>query len=243
MRRMRTPLIILILVYFFSILAMISVPGVDDTGKPYTMSFMDAAYFMAILQTTIGFGEIPHSFTAAQRIVVFWLLLPNVVAWLYSIGTLLGLILDKQFQAAFHRNRFNRQVRWIREPFYIVCGFGNTGSMTVSGLLARGLRAVVIERDESTVRSMMLEDKYAHVPAIAGLSGERYNLELAGLQQKYCQGVIATTNDDHVNLTIAITVKLLRPELAVLARSENQMVTVNSVHRRIVGEMRIFHHE
>lgn len=243
MRRMRTPIIVLILVYFFSIMAMISVPGVDDTGKPYTMSFLDAAYFMAILQTTIGFGEIPYGFTAAQRIVVFWLLLPNVVAWLYSIGTLLGLILDKQFQAAFHRNRFNRQVRWIKEPFYIVCGFGNTGSMTVSGLLARGLRAVVIERDENTVRSMMLEDEFSHVPAITGLAGDRYMLELAGLQNKYCKGVIATTNDDHVNLTIAITVKLLRPELAVIARSENQRVCDNMASfgtDYIVNPYRIF---
>ena len=243
MRRMRTPLIMLILVYFFSILAMISVPGISAEGNPYRMSFLDAAYFMAILQTTIGFGEIPHSFTAAQRIVVFWILLPNVVAWLYSIGTLLGLLLDKQFQAAFQRNRFSRQVAWLREPFYIVCGFGNTGSMTVSGLLARGLRAVVIERDEDTVRGMMLKDKYAHVPAIAGRSGDRYMLELSGLRHKFCRGVIATTNDDHVNLTIAITVKLLRPELAVLARSENQRVCDNMASfgtDTIVNPYRIF---
>jgi len=64
MRRMRTPIIVLILVYFFSIIAMISVPGMDADGNPYYMSFLDAAYFMAILQTTIGFGEIPYSFTA-----------------------------------------------------------------------------------------------------------------------------------------------------------------------------------
>ena len=105
MRRMRTPLIVLILVYFFSIIAMMAVPGVDNDGNAYRMSFLDAAYFMAILQTTIGFGEIPFSFTAAQRMLVGGLLLPNVVAWLYSIGTMLGLLLDKQFQAAFHRSR------------------------------------------------------------------------------------------------------------------------------------------
>ena len=227
MRRMRTPLIVLVLVYFFSIIAMIAVPGIDDAGNAYRMSFLDAAYFMAILQTTIGFGEIPYSFAPAQRIMVFWLLLPNVVAWLYSIGTLLGLLLDKQFQAAFQRNRFTKQVRWIKEPFYIVCGFGNTGSMTVAGLLARGFRAVVIERDESAVRSMMLEDAYAHVPALIGAASERHTLKLAGLHHKYCKGVIATTNEDHVNLTIAITVKLLRPKLAMLARSENQRVCDN----------------
>jgi len=227
MRRMRTPIIVLILVYFFYIIAMMSVPGMDADGKPFNMSFLDAAYFMAILQTTIGFGEIPYSFTAAQRMLVFWLLLPNVVAWLYSVGTLLGLILDKQFQATFKANRFSKQVRWLKEPFFIVCGFGNTGSMTVSGLLARGIKAVVIECNESTVRLMELEDEYAHVPALVGRARDRQALEMAGLHRKNCRGVIATTNDDHVNLTIAITVKLLRPELTVLARSENQRVCDN----------------
>jgi len=227
MRRMRTPLIVLILVYFFSIMAMIAVPGVDAEGRPFHMSFLDAAYFMAILQTTIGFGEIPYSFTASQRILVYTLLMPNVVAWLYSIGTLLGLILDKQFQAAFQRRRFSRQVRSIKEPFYIVCGFGNTGSMVVSGLLARGIPAVVIEFDEDTVRRMILIDKYSHVPALAGRAGDRANLELAGVQLENCQGVIATTNNDQVNLTIAITVKLLRPGVAMIARSENQRICDN----------------
>ena len=243
MRRMRTPLIILILVYFFSVVAMTLVPGVDAEGNSFHMSLLDAAYFMAILQTTIGFGEVPHSFTGAQRLLVFWLLLPNVVAWLYSIGTLLGLILDKQFQASFQRSRFSAQVKGIKEPFYIVCGLGNTGYMIVSGLLARGIHAVVIEREESTVRRMMLNDKFAHVPALAGRAGHRSNLELAGLHRKNCQGVIASTNNDQVNLTVAITVKLLRPELSVIARSEIQRVCDNMASFNtdlIINPYRIF---
>ena len=243
MRRMRTPLIVLILVYFFSVMAMTAVPGVDAEGNSFHMSLLDAAYFMAILQTTIGFGEIPYTFTGAQRLLVFWLLLPNVVAWLYSIGTLLGLILDKQFQASFQRSRFNGQVKAIKEPFYIVCGLGNTGYMTVSGLLARGIHAVVIEYDETTVRRMMLNDKFAHVPALAGRAGVRANLELAGLRRENCQGVIATTNNDQVNLTVAITVKLLRPDLSVIARSEMQRVCDNMASFNtdlIINPYRIF---
>jgi len=243
MRRMRSPIIVLILVYFFSAILMISVPGIDDAGNKYYMSFLDAAYFIAIMQTTIGFGEIPYTFTAAQRMAVYIILLPNVVAWLYSIGTLLGLILDKQFQAAFHSNRFSKQVRRLKEPFFIVCGFGNTGSMTVSGLLARGVQSVVVESDETTVRAMALEDEYAHVPALIGRARDRKALELAGLRRENCRGVIATTNSDHVNLTVAITVKLLRPELMMLARSENQRVCDNMASfgtDSIVNPYRIF---
>lgn len=243
MRRMRMPLIVLVLVYFFSIMLMLAVPGVDDQGNVFRMSMLDAAYFIAIMQTTIGFGEIPFPYTGAQRMLVFSLLLPNVIAWLYSVGTLLGLVLDKQFQAAFQRNRFSSQVRSLKEPFYIVCGFGNTGTLTVSGLLSRGIKAVVIEKDENTVRQMKLSDEYANVPAVAGRAGERRSLKLAGLGKSNCRGVIATTNDDHVNLTIAITVKLLKPQLAVLARSETDRVSDNMASfdtESIVDPYRIF---
>lgn len=243
MRRMRMPLIILILVYFFSVMLMMAVPGVDDEGITYQMGMLDAAYFIAIMQTTIGFGEIPYTFTGAQRMLVYFLLLPNVVAWLYSVGTLLGLVLDKEFQSAFHRNRFSSQVRSIKAPFYIVCGFGNTGSMTVAGLLARGIKAVVIEKQESTVKQMKLSNDFASVPALQGGSADRVMLTLAGLTKPNCQGVIATTNNDHVNLTIAITVKLLQPDLAVLARSETDRVSDNMASfdtDSIINPYRIF---
>nr|NIP17831.1 potassium transporter TrkA [Xanthomonadales bacterium]NIX12621.1 potassium transporter TrkA [Xanthomonadales bacterium] len=157
MRRLRTPLIILLLVYFVSVFAMVSVPGVDPDGNPVRVGFLDAAYFVTILATTIGFGEVPYSFTSEQRLLVFAIILPNVVAWLYSIGTILGLFLDPQFRAVMRRSRFARRVRWLGDPFFIVCGFGNTGSLVVKGLLRRGLKAVVLELSQETVHRMTLD--------------------------------------------------------------------------------------
>ncbi len=227
MRRMRSPLIVLILVYFMSVFVMASVPGMDADGNPYRMHYLDAAYFVAIMATTIGFGEIPFAFTEAQRLAVFLLLLPNVVAWLYSIGTILSLFLDPQFRSVLKRGRFSQRVRWLGGPFYIVCGFGNTGSMVVNGLLKRGLYAVVLEREQDTVQRMLLDDNFAHVPALGADPTKREHLELAGLHNSSCRGVIVTTNEDHANLQIAITSKLLRPRLPVLARSESSRVKAN----------------
>ena len=71
----------------------------------------------------------------------------------------------------------------------------------------------------------------------------RANLELAGLHRENCQGVIATTNNDQVNLTVAITVKLLRPDLSVIARSEMQRVCDNMASFNtdlIINPYRIF---
>lgn len=229
MRRMRTPLILMILVYSISVFGMVHIAGQDAQGNPVDVGYLDAAYFIAILATTIGFGEVPVAFTHAQRLYVFIILFPNVIAWLYSVGTIISLFVDVQFRADLARSRFSRQVRRGNTDFYLVCGFGHTGRMIVSGLLKRGISAAILEREESIIHSMSLIDEFAHLPALAGDVTDRRLLDMAGLGQdvKNCAGVIAITNDDHANLTIAITSKLLRPELPVLARSETRRVVAN----------------
>ncbi|HET6564323.1 MAG TPA: NAD-binding protein, partial [Xanthomonadales bacterium] len=86
---------------------------------------------------------------------------------------------------------------------------------------------VVLEREESIVHGMILSDELAHVPALSGDVTDRRLLEIAGLMNPKCDGVIAITNEDHANLTISITSKLLRPDLPVIARSETPMATAN----------------
>jgi len=229
MRRMRTPLVVMILVYSLSVFGMVLVPGQDEAGNAFHMNFLDASYFVAIMATTIGFGEIPTAFTDAQRLYVYIVLFPNVVAWLYSIGTIIALLVDPQFRAVLARSRFYRRVRRLNESFYLVCGFGNTGRMIVSGLLKRGIGAAVLERDQAIIHSMALDDDFAHLPALAGDVTDRRLLDIAGLDEDlhHCIGVLAITNDDHANLTVAITSKLLRPELPVLARAETRRVIDN----------------
>ena len=227
MRRMRTPLIVMILVYALSVFGMVLIPGQDEVGRVVQVNFLDASYFIAIMATTIGFGEMPVDFTDAQRLYVFIILFPNVIAWLYSIGTILSLFLDPQFRDLLQRSRFKRQIRWLGGPYYIVCGFGNTGSMIVKGLLKRGIDAVILEREREIVHGIALSDDFSHLPALAGDVTDRRLLEMAGLHASRCLGVMAITNKDHVNLTVAITCKLLRPELPVFARSETRRVCAN----------------
>ena len=227
MRRMRSPLIAMILVYSFSVVGLVMVPGMDASGRVIHIDYLHAAYFIATLATTIGFGEVPDAFTPAQRLYVFAIIFPNVVAWLYSIGTILSLFLDPQFRAVLHRTQFSRGIRWINGTYYIVCGFGNTGNMIVRGLQKRGINTVILEREQEVVHGMALDGDIAHIPALAGDVTDRRLLELAGLHSPKCRGIIAITNEDHANLTVAITSKLLRPELPVLARSETRRVSAN----------------
>lgn len=229
MRRMRTPLVVMILVYSLSVSGMALIPLEDAAGHSYRVGLLDAAYFVAIMATTIGFGEIPSAFSGAQRLYVYIILFPNVIAWLYSIGTIISLLVDPQFRAVLARAKFSRRVRRMNGSFYIVCGFGNTGRMIVKGLLKRGIGAAVLEQEQDIIHSMALDEDFSHLPALAGNVADRRLLDMAGLDEsiRHCIGVIAITNDDHANLTVAITSKLLRPELPVLARAETRRVVDN----------------
>ena len=130
-RRMRRPLISLLLAYVITILGLVLIPGQDADGNPWRMDFFHAFYFVSFMSTTIGFGEIPYEFTEAQRFWVTFALYANVVVWLYAIGNVLSLLQDRAFQQAIIERRFSRRIRHLREPFYIICGYGETGHALV----------------------------------------------------------------------------------------------------------------
>ncbi|RTZ58426.1 MAG: potassium transporter TrkA, partial [Gammaproteobacteria bacterium] len=68
MRRMRKPLIVLIIAYTICIAGIMAAPGVDAQGNPWHMGLFHALYFVSYMATTIGFGEIPYEFSDMQRL-------------------------------------------------------------------------------------------------------------------------------------------------------------------------------
>jgi Trk K+ transport system NAD-binding subunit len=228
LRRMRAPLIVLIVIYAVSVLGLTLVPGVDANGQPAPpLSFFHAFYFISYTATTIGFGEIPNAFSDAQRLWVTVCIYLTVIGWSYSIVTLLALFQDKAFQSVLVVGRFARRVRHLHEPFYLVCGCGETGALVCRTLDELNIRFVVVEAREERVQELDLEDFKTDVPALAADAQAPKVLQMAGLLHPKCLGVLALTNDDNVNLAIAISTRLLNPGLTVLARAENSMTAAN----------------
>jgi len=227
LRRIHVPLIVLICMYAVSILGFVLIPGMDNTGKPWQMGFFHAFYFVSFLGTTIGLGEIPYPFTDAQRLWATASIFGTVIAWLYGIGAALSALQDPTFQLIQKESSFRRAVKRIAEPFYLVCGYGDTGSMLVRALSEAGYRAVVVELDQSRIVALELEDLGLPVPGLCADAAQPDNLILAGLNRPNCIGVIALTNSDDVNLKVAITSKLLNPGVPAIARAESQEVEAN----------------
>ena len=227
LRRMRVPLIVVILAYAISILGLVLIPGIDDQGNPWQMSFFHAFYFVSFMGSTIGFGEIPYPFTDPQRIWTTVAMYMTVISWLYAIGSLFSLVQDHAFRRVVARTNFTREVRRINNPFYLVCGLGDAGQLVIRELAEHGIHSVIVDRDESKIHSLQLEDLPLRVPALVADVTDSSALVAAGLCNQQCAGVIALTDDDHTNLTIAITSKLLAPELAVISRAETHDSAAN----------------
>jgi Trk K+ transport system NAD-binding subunit len=227
LRRMRAPLLTLVTAYAIAILGLVLIPGRTPAGEAYHLSFFDAFYFISYTATTIGFGELPYGFSDTQRLWVTVSIYLVVIAWFYAIGTIVGLVRDQRFQLAVARNAFRRRVRRLTEPFYLVCGCGDTGMQLVAELTERGSRAVVIDIDEARTSELGMADLRSHVPVLCADANLSEQLLAAGLDHPYCRALLAVTGSDHTNLQIAISAKLLNPGLTVVTRADNHATRDN----------------
>ena len=223
LRRMRAPLVLLVAIFAVATFGLAAMPGRDADGNPVRMSVFDAFYVVSYTATTIGYGEIPYPFTPEQRMWVTLTIYLTVIGWAYAIGTLLTLLQDSAFQEALATQRFRGKVRALKEPFIIVCGFGQAGKRVARELDAVGHRFVVVDKDETRLQAIVGSERFSSdVPALEGDASNPAILGLAGLGHPRCAGVLALTSDDDVNLAVVMAGNLLRPEVPVVARCQDR---------------------
>src|SRR3954454_19359045 len=218
MRRMRAPLIVLIVIFAITVLGLTLIPGQDAQGRPWRMGFFDAFYVMSYTASTIGFGEIPYPFTYNQRMWVTISIYLTVIGWAYAIGSLLALLQDRGFRSALALQHFSRKVSRLREPFVLVAGYGRTGELLGHFLDALGRRFVVLDPVGERIDGLELDSYHADVPGLAADARDPGHLAVAGLDHPSCAAVVALTADEEANLGIVMAAALLRPDVPVIAR-------------------------
>ncbi len=218
LRRMRFPLIVLISIFSISVLGLSLIPGVDDNGDPWRMTLFDAFYFVSYTATTIGFGEVPYAFTAGQRMWVTATIYATVTGWAYVFGSLFALLQEPAFRKAVTLQRFRAKVKGLHEPFLLMVGYGQAGRTLGTALDHEGRRIVVIDADPGRLDVLTADQLANDVPAIEGDPTNPALLGLAGLGHPLCEGVLAMTDKDEMNLAVVMAANLLRPEVPVITR-------------------------
>lgn len=236
LQKMRIPFVVLIIAYTTAIVGLVSIGGITSTGKPYHMSIFDAFYFVTYTATTIGFGETPYAFTYPQRIWVSMIVYITVIGWFYSIGTIISLVQDKVLLKELSRAKFKKQIKNLKEDFFIILGYNSTTRKIIEKSLNKGLRVVVIEKNEERVNELLLEGYTPAIPVIQADIYDPISLEISGINSKYCKGIVSLFENDNLNLRIAITSKLTNPKvpLAIKSTTDNQTENLLDVGVEIV---------
>ncbi len=219
LRYMRKPFFALVVVYAVGIIGMALIPGRDMDGNPEHMSLFHAFYFFTYTATTTGFGEIPNKFTDEQRLWAILCLYIGVIAWLYAIGSAIRLLQNPHFVQAVNEHHFARTVRRISEPFFIICGFGDTGSLLARGLSDNYLGAVIVDSDPERIKALALRDYRVKMPGLCADASVPKHLVDAGVKNPCCKAVVILNNDEDINLKIAVMTKFLNPDVRVICRS------------------------
>jgi voltage-gated potassium channel len=227
LRRIRAPLITLIAVYAVSVGGLALIPAVDAQGNPGRMSIFHAFYVMTYTATTIGFGEVPRAFTDAQRLWVTFAIYLSVIAWAYTLASVIALVNDATFRGTLARGVFIWRVRGIAEPFYVLCGYGQSGSRLGQSLDRLGSSLVIVEPRPERIARVAIQD-YATTPLTLTADARLADvLEDAGVRSPQCRGLIALAGDDAVNQAIAIGARVLNPAIQVVARAKSRIAQVN----------------
>ena len=242
-RRLRAPLILIILIFALSTAGLTLIPGVDDIGRPWHMTTFQAFYFVTYTATTIGFGEIPHAFTDEQRLFATVIIYLSVIGWAYLLAALLNLVQDKGFQQAVTSSRFRRSVAGMGEPFYLVCGLGDSGMAVLRALDRLGYRFTALDKDERKIQELEIQGFSNDAPGLVADARSPETLAAAGLLKSECKGVLSLCDDDETNLAVAISASILRPGLSVIGRADTATtaVSMNSLGTyRVINPFREF---
>ncbi|SFV66041.1 Potassium channel protein [hydrothermal vent metagenome] len=210
---------VIIITFSVSILGLTLIPGMDDQGKPYHMSFFDAFYFVSYMASTIGFGEAPYTFTYPQRLWVSFCIYLTVIGWFYGIGTIIALIQDQKLARELSIARFRSKISKISEPFIIILGYNNVTHKIIEWLNKAAVRVIVIDKNNEKINTLELENFIPEVPALAADVTQPEVLKLAGIHKKNCEGVVSLFDNDLKNTKIALMCRLLNKHLKLVIKS------------------------
>jgi Trk K+ transport system NAD-binding subunit len=106
----------------------------------------------------------------------------------------------------------------------LVIGGGKVGRATAREIKRKGIPVYVVERDES------LRERIGDIPdrLFIGDAADREVLMGAGLRE--APSVILTTNDDAMNIYLAVYLRRLNPELRIVSRITHER-NIEAIHR------------
>ena len=174
-------------------------------------TILDSLYMTVITLSTIGYGEV-NPVSQPGRIFTLILIVMGVGFFLYVIGNVVQFLVEGRIRLVLGRHKLDKQINQL-DNHYIVCGYGRMGRAFCRYLIQKGLKFVVIEKNEDRMPVLNTD----HVLYVTGEATIEENLLKAGV--KRASNLIATLGTDADNVLLVLLAKGLNPKIYVVARA------------------------
>ena len=206
LRRLRTLLIVLAAIVVLGTIGLVVTEGVGVwRGFIWTLD---------ILATV---GSIPAPETVGGQIVKVALIVLGVGTLFYGLVTVTEVFVSGHLAELLQERRAQKLID-ATSDHYIICGFGRVGRQVARDLRAAGARYVVVDHNPE----MRDHAQGIGVRFIEGEPSDDEVLRSAGVMR--ARGVIACVDSDADNIFITLTVRGMRPDVAIVARASEEAV-------------------
>jgi len=175
------------------------------------LNTLDSFYMAITTLFTVDYRELGEVNANPKLFTIFYLIVGLGVAT-YAISNLTALLLEGDLRGYLMERRMQKRLDDLKDHV-IVCGFGKMGFQASWELKKAGVPFVIIEQDETKGRS----PRFAGELILYGNAMDDLVLERAGIRQ--AKGLITALTTDADNVLVTLTVKQIRPDLPVVARS------------------------
>jgi voltage-gated potassium channel len=206
LRRLRTLLIVLVAIV---VLGTLGLMATEDVGP-----WRGFIWTLDILATV---GSIPAPETVGGQVVKVGLIVLGVGTLFYGLVTVTEVFVSGHLAELLQERRAQKLID-ATSDHYIICGFGRVGRQVARDLRAAGARYVVVDHNPE----MREHATGIGVRFIEGEPSDDEVLRAAGVMR--ARGVIACVDSDADNIFITLTVRGLRPDVAIVARASEESV-------------------
>ena len=173
--------------------------------------------FVWTLDIVATVGSIPAPATVAGQVVKVALIVLGVGTLFYGLVTVTEVFVSGHLAELLQERRAQKLID-ATSDHYIICGFGRVGRQVARDLRAAGARYVVVDHNPE----MREHAAGIGVRFIEGEPSDDEVMRAAGVMR--ARGVIACVDSDADNIFITLTVRGLRPDIAIVARASEEAV-------------------